>query len=114
MCQWNNNCCENKCSCNTSNNRSRIVRRCCKCGCHCNMIYFEKCDGCCRFVYKCQCGYCFEYICYCNCCYERECCCLDQADAMKVKFTCEKKTSNKKKNCCHNCFNKNKSCKFRW
>lgn len=98
-----NHCCQESC----------LRRRCCKCRGYCNMIYFKKYNGCCKFVYKCQCGYCFEIICDYknNCSYERECCCLDKKETINVKICCVEESCQKKKNCSHNCSRKNKCCK---
>lgn len=112
-------CSEKKCHHEGHSNHpcegSCMRRRCCRCGCYCNMIYFKKYKGYCKFIYKCQCGYCFEYICDSrnNHCYERESCCHDKDNKVKAKICCIDKTCHKKKTCGHNGTKNNNCCKCR-
>lgn len=114
------NChCEKKCHHEENhhghcNEQSCMRKRCCKCGGHCKVVYFKKYNECCKFIYKCQCGRCFECICdnKHNCCYERECCCLDKENTIKVKICFEENTCHKKNTCKNHC-KKNKCCKCR-
>ncbi len=101
--------CERSCMCK----RCRKFRRCCKCGCFCNMILFQKSKRGCRFVFECKCGHCFECICDFkgNCCCERECCRLDKKNTIKFNVNFVNESCHKKKTCSHNCLNKKKRCK---
>ena len=78
---------------------------CPQCECYCDLIYFRKSCGCCKFVYQCDCGRCFECIFDYrnNCWYKKE-------NTIKLNVTAREKNCNNKNKCCNKKSVKNTCC----
>ena len=85
---------------------------CPQCECYCDLIYFRKSCGCCKFVYQCDCGRCFE----CkleyrnNYWYKKECDCYKNENTIKLNVTVREKNCNNKNKCCNKKSVKNTCC----